>query len=183
MTAETSASTPVKRGRGRPKGSKGHKRVLKAPKDELIEAIESKVTREPNGCWIYQGTPTATGHATLYYNGAIQGSAHRVAYEVFIGDIPKKGYVLQKCHNKMCVAPDHLYLAGYDEVVRLRAEAGKSIRGSRNPKAKLTRDQALEIRRRALAGELLKDLTVEFGVGQSTISQIKNNILWREDDS
>lgn len=173
-----------KRGRGRPKGSKGITRTLRAPSDEIIAALEPKLEKQDgkDGCWVYQGTPTATGHATFYHDGAIQGSAHRVAYEVWKGKIPKGGYVLQRCQNKLCCNPDHLYLASYDEIMRIRSEQGRSIAGTRNPKAKLTQDQVEEIRRRANSGERLKPLAEEFGVSQPTISQIKNGNIWRDQD-
>ncbi len=169
-------------GRGRPKGSKGKKRVLSAPKEKLRTALKEKLTVEPStGCWLYDGKPTATGHATFYYGGAIQGSAHRVAYEVWVGPIPAGGYVMQTCENKLCCNPTHLKLAKFADVIKARDDAGKSIRGGRNPKAKLDAGQVEEIRRRALAGERLKPLAEEFGVSLPTISQIKNNNAWRKE--
>lgn len=45
---------------------------------------------------------------------------------------------------------------------------------------KLTRAQGVEIRRRALAGEMNVRLAVEFGVTKEYVSQIKNNRIWRE---
>jgi hypothetical protein len=171
----------AKRGRGRPKGVAGRKRVLRAPKEEIITALEAKIDKQPNGCWVYQGTATRTGHTTFYYNGAIQGSAHRVAYEVWVGDIPARRYVLHRCENKMCVNPDHLYLATFTEVMKIRDEAGNSIRGRRNPKAKLTLAQVAEIRRRSTSGEALKPIADDFGVSRSTVSQIKHGNIWKED--
>lgn len=167
------------RKRGRPKGSKGVKRTLSSPADVLKVALESKLTKQDNGCWVYQGAPTKTGHATFYYDKAIQGSAHRVAYELWVGPIPTKGYILQSCENKLCCNPVHLYLADYDEIMRIREKNGKTISGIRNPKAKLTVVQVEEIRRRALAGEPLKVLSAEFMVSAPTISQIKNGNLWK----
>jgi hypothetical protein len=175
--------TEPKRGRGRPIGSKSTKRTLRAPKDEIIAALLTKLVRDDDtGCLIYQGTPTATGHATFYHNGAIQGSAHRVAYEVWKGTVPPKGYVLQSCGNKLCCEPDHLYLASFEEIMRIRTEQGRSIAGSRNPKVKLTQEKVDEIRRRSLAGERLKPLSEEFGVSQPTISQIKNGNIWKSSE-
>jgi hypothetical protein len=172
----------TKRGRGRPKGSQGTKRVLRLPKDVLEKGLEAKLVKEDgsDGCWVFQGTPTPTGHANFYLNGRIQGSAHRVAYEVWNGTIPPRGFILQGCGNKLCCRPEHLYLATPEEVARIRGKQGRSITGARNPKAKLTREQVDEIRKRALNKEPLKLLSEEFGVSAPTISQIKNGTIWRD---
>jgi len=45
--------------------------------------------------------------------------------------------------------------------------------------AKLTPEQVMEIRRRRAAGEMLADLSVEYGVGATTISNIARGKLWR----
>ncbi len=52
-------------------------------------------------------------------------------------------------------------------------------RGENSAAAKLTEEQAKEIRRRAIAGERTCDLAAEFGVGSPIISQIKHGTRWR----
>jgi hypothetical protein len=172
-----------KRGRGRPKGNRGKKRTLQNPTPEMVAALKSKlVTDDITGCWVFQAKPTPTGHATFYFSGEIQGSAHRIAYEMWVGPIPVGGYVLQSCGNKLCCNPDHLYIGTFGDVMKLRGDAGNTIKGSRNPKAKLLPSQVADIRTRSRAGEKPKLLSEEFGVSLSTISQIKRGNIWREND-
>lgn len=54
----------------------------------------------------------------------------------------------------------------------------KRERGQNHHKAKLTDVAVLSIRARAAAGEMLKDLAVEFGVHPSTLSSIVSRRIW-----
>jgi len=53
-------------------------------------------------------------------------------------------------------------------------------RGEKNPHARLTAEQAAEIRRRRLAGEQGKTLAVEFGVDPSLVRLIAVGKRWPE---
>lgn len=164
----------VKRGRGRPKG--GGKRAL-AITPEMVDALRAKLV-VVGDCHVFTGTVTPSGYGAFYFDSIIQGSAHRVAYEMWKGDIPKGGYVIPSCGNKLCCNPDHLTLGTFKDVMRIRNEAGRSIRGTRNPKAKLNLEQVQNIRDRLAAGIKPRILAAEFDISQSTISQIKQGKTW-----
>lgn len=55
---------------------------------------------------------------------------------------------------------------------------GTALVGERHPQAKLSAEQAKEIRRRRRAGERLSALAGEFGVSESTVSLIGRGRLW-----
>lgn len=59
------------------------------------------------------------------------------------------------------------------------APAKWGCRGERNPSARLTREQVVEIRRRRKEGEKQKDLAAEYGVSATQISRIVNKKKWR----
>src|SRR5574343_155995 len=76
----------------------------------LKEAFERNVLKlEGNGgCWIWQGNLIA-GYGKLLFCGEAM-LAHRTAYELYVGSIPKDKGVLHKCHNRQCTNPEHMYL-------------------------------------------------------------------------
>lgn len=56
-------------------------------------------TVNSRGCWVY---------GNLTYGRVNRRSAHRVAYERWIGPIPENHVVRHRCNNPPCVNPDHL---------------------------------------------------------------------------
>lgn len=54
-----------------------------------------------------------------------------------------------------------------------------TVHGERHPKAKITEAQAIEVRRRAVAGESNKLLSQEYGIAGPTVSAIKTGATWK----
>ena len=76
----------------------------------LSERFEAKVERLESGCWKWMGALLDTGYGVLHEGGKVGRAlrAHRVAYELYRGEIPE-GLVLDHlCHNRWCVNPEHL---------------------------------------------------------------------------
>jgi hypothetical protein len=89
------------------------------------------------------------------------------------GPIPEGMVVRHKCDNRKCCNPAHLELG-------TQAKNVQDMFERKGRKTKLTLEQAIEIRERALAGERGIDLAKEFGVTPSTISVVKLGKQWRE---
>lgn len=145
---------------------------------------------------------TRGGYGRLWDGERVRQATH-LAHEAFVGPIPKGKDVLHHCDNPGCIEwrPGHMY-AGTpaqntaDMIARGRHVEGRLIgaakrrgqpsvlRGSRHPKAKLSFDQAREIKTRLEGrnGFTRKDcpawLAREFGVSDSLIRAIDAGKAW-----
>src|SRR5882672_7971155 len=83
-----------------------------------------------NGCWLWSGyiEPAGYGHVS------IKGKtirAHRVAFKLFRGDVPKGQLVCHRCDVRSCVNPTHLFLGTITDNNRDANNKGRSIASKR----------------------------------------------------
>lgn len=72
------------------------------------------------GCWEWVAGRTGRGYGAFWIDGK-QYLAHRIAYELEVGPIPKGMTLDHLCRNRACVRPDHLEVVSRGENV-LRGE-------------------------------------------------------------
>lgn len=109
--------------------------------------------------------------------------AHRLAYEITHGAIPKGLCVLHRCDNPPCFRPSHLFLGTDGDNVRDCIAKGRMRRcpalGERASGAKMTEAKVIEIRKLAADGIRQVALAKQFGIRQCTISQIIRRDSWK----
>ena len=75
------------------------------------ETLAQKIAAlEPtDDCVLWDGGVNWQGHPMVYYRGRTQ-TGQRVSYQIHIGPIPPKHWVIRTCHNILCLNPKHLEL-------------------------------------------------------------------------
>lgn len=138
-----------------------------------------KYVRKTKSCWEWTGTKHLGYGKIRYLHGAMK-LAHRVSYAMLNGEIKKGLHVLHRCDNPGCVNPKHLFLGTHLDNMRDMARKGRRFdnSGENSPKAKFTYAQVKRIRKE-LSKKTAADISRKFGVSESTISNIKNNITWK----
>lgn len=83
---------------------------------------------QKNKCVEWQENLTSNGYGKCCVAAKTQ-SAHRISYQLFKGEIPKKMLVLHRCDNRKCINPEHLYLGDQKQNIKDMDERGR--RGKR----------------------------------------------------
>ncbi len=143
-----------------------------------------QVRKEVNGCWIWVGSGNTYGVIRVN-NRPVK--AHRFSWELHEGPIPNGLRVLHNCpdgDNPRCVNPNHLFLGTDNDNIKDMVKKGRSTRGERNCKAKLTEQEVLEIRSRFTPKKkkgsgAASVLAREFGITRSQISFITSGRQWK----
>ena len=145
---------------------------------ERIERLSVPVTE--SGCWLWLGKTNGTSYGQFTTTGPqrVRG-AHRVSFETYIDPIPEGMCVCHSCDTPSCVNPAHLWLGTRkDNSADMLAKRRLPSRaGTNNYNAKLTADQAREIRQ--TKGQTTNvEAAALFGVSRSCVADIRSGKKW-----
>jgi hypothetical protein len=146
--------------------------------DRRLNCFEKNVIKNDIGCWQWDGRKNIGGYGSLSDNWP----AHRFSYEHHIGPIPEGLFCLHKCDVRDCCRPDHLFLGTIKEN-NLDMYAKKrqyQSNNGRHPRAKLTNEQVIEVRKLVYKGRSQSKIAKQFNISQSTISDITHNKTYKD---
>jgi len=165
-----------------------------------VDRFVSKIKKDVSGCWLWQGPIDHNGYGVGSSNGGIafglfkERAAHRIAWILGKGPIPKGLQVLHHCDVRHCVNYEKcLFLGTNDNNMQDRNQKGRTAknRGEKHGRSKLTWKQVREIRQSAKfigkAGNTVKprkvtykSLAKKYGVSRSQIWFILSGTNWKD---
>lgn len=129
-------------------------------------------------CWIWVGC-TSHGYGNIRFCGKTL-LVHRVAYELWVGEVPEDLFVCHECDERACFNPEHLWLGTNEQNCADMVEKGRSARGVLQYNHKLSEVKVAEIRTAYASGLISqRQLSREYGVDQGCISRIVNRHYWK----
>lgn len=132
------------------------------------------------GCWLWTGAmPERTGYGTIEHNGQSLG-AHRLSYELHLGEIPPGMQVCHRCDVRACVNPAHLFLGTNSDNMRdmQRKGRGNNLVGEDHAKAKIAERDIPKILARLLIGQSCAEIAADYGVTDCAINAIRRGKSW-----
>jgi len=142
------------------------------------------------GCWEWTAVKNERGYGVFMLKGKTK-LAHRVAYEIYKGEIPEGIRVCHSCDNPSCQNPDHLWLGNQSDNLKdcvrknrnsKTVEAAKrngAINGRKGAR-KLRFFSDDEVREIRLSTKSCSSLAIEHMVGKTTIQSIRARLSYKD---
>lgn len=131
----------------------------------------------PDECWLWRGAQNSRGYGQVWREGKRPG-AHCIAFASSGVRIPPRRVVRHSCDVPPCCNPRHLSLGTQADNLREMVERGRSARGERNARARLSMADVDHIRALCDAGELQREAARRYGVTQQQVSKIIRGENW-----
>lgn len=156
---------------------------IQVPRRLTPDDFWERKTTNQDGCWLYSGCVTRDGYGNLSFRGS-SWLAHRLAWSLRYGQIPRNKCVLHRCDVPRCINHEHLFLGTQADNMADMKQKGrrKGIGlGESNGRAVLDNASAAAIRslyQRGTSANGQVALARQFGVSQALVSMIIRGELW-----
>ena len=100
---------------------------------KLLEFVNKRIKKAPNGCWEWTGSVNDKGYGLIYVEGKSK-RAHRITYQLFKSEIPKGLFICHHCDNPGCVNPEHLFVGTQKDNMQDCIRKGRFVRPTKNGK-------------------------------------------------
>lgn len=111
--------------------------------------------------------------------GGAQWYAHRYAWYLKHGPIPKGLFVCHKCDNPPCINVEHLFLGTQLDNMRDAARKGRMPCGKDIPTCQLTEAQVKQIRHLYDTTDLTQQqIAKQFNISQPHVSDVLRRVYW-----
>lgn len=148
----------------------------------IQKRFEEKFVRgRGDECWEWIAHKNNDGYGCFGFDGKVEG-AHRIAYQLYVGEIPEGLCVCHRCDNPSCVRPDHLFLGTQADNMHDRDNKGRGVfpdnSGENQWRSKFTNENVKTIRILHANGARNVDLAKQFGGSPQNISRIVCGRRW-----
>lgn len=151
------------------------RRIVVISEEAEAERFWGKVEKTA-GCWLWTEGTNGRGYGRFYATSLRrQVPAHRFAFKLQFGSIPRGLVVCHACDVPLCVNPSHLFLGTQAENMADAVNKGRMRPGI----VKLSPADIPCIRWRLAAGELQQAIAADYGVSSPAISRIATGSTWR----
>lgn len=155
---------------------------------QTLETLKAKTKENPTtGCWEWQKSLSKEGGYGGVRHNKTRWKAHRLAYFLVHGEIPKRRVLCHTCDNPPCINPEHLFPGTQkdntkDAIQKHRHSFRTNFihkKGEDHIHAKLTERKVRRIRfLRGIKHLQLSQLAEMFNISIKTISRIVNRTAW-----
>jgi len=128
-------------------------------------------------CWNWLAYLDKDGYGYFNVNLASR-KAHRVAYVLAHGGLKTSLLVCHSCDNPSCVNPAHLWAGTSRQNIDDMVIKSRSLIGTINPKAKLTKTKVRHILKLSQKGMFATVITKIIGCNRRTVSNILTGKQW-----
>ena len=147
--------------------------------DDVATRLAKKAKLAKSGCIEWTASlSTSGGYGQISIDGRPR-RAHRVAYELAHGQIPRDMQICHRCDNPKCINVKHLFLGSNTDNIKDMLNKGRNSHGDSHYRAKLTRKKVMQMRHRRSNGETYRRLADTFSVSLSATYNAINGKTWR----